>query len=182
MHRKVRDMRARVQACKCKNPCTEVLAQVGLCVPKLSRTRWHATHASTQESAFSLVHSRPHSTLMPACPYVYPFDRPLVGKPRQRVQLLLLIYLLRNKDFPRMMPDSFLLFLDYPRAHRIHTRRANSLLPQMPLQIMSRMTTKYILPLTRSRFAPTLTYGPLKLRSLFWQTPHLDALPAAVAA
>ena len=182
MHRKVREMRARVRACKCKNPSTEALSQVGLCVPKPSRTSWHATHASTQESARSLVHSRAHSTHVPACPYVYPFDRPLVGKTRQRVQLLL-IYLLRNKDLPPMMPpDSFLLFLEYPRAHRIHTRRAKLLLPQMPLQIMSRMTTKYILPLTRSRFAPTPTYGPLKLRSSFWLSPHLDALPAAVAA
>jgi hypothetical protein len=139
-------------------------------------------HARICSFARSLVHSRAHSTHVPACPYVYPFDRPLVGKTRQRVQLLL-IDLLRHKDLPPMMPpDSFLLFLEYPRAHRIHTRRAKLLLPQMPLQIMSRMTTKYILPLTRSRFAPTPTYGPLKLRSSFWLSPHLDALPAAVAA
>lgn len=148
---------------------TEALAQAGLCVPKPSRTSWHATHASTQKSALSLVNSSSHSIHVSACPYAYPFDHPLVGKPRQRVQVLLLIYLLRNKDFPPMMPGSFFLFLDYPRAHRIHTRRANLLLPQKPLQIMSRMTTTYILPLTRSRFASTLTYGPLtKLRSSFW--------------
>lgn len=125
-----------------------------------------------------------------ACPYAYPFDRPLAGKPRQRVQLLLLISLLRDKDFPLKMSDSFPLFLEYPRAHRIHTRRANLLPPQMPLQIqiVSRMTTKYILSLTRSRFAPTLTYRPLtKLRSTFWlYFPTLThcrrALQAAEAA